>query len=60
MNKYLKWALIRIENLVVVGFITYQVLNVYTKTHSPQETSTFFEDLGMLHRSPFQLTKTPV
>jgi len=40
MNKTLKWTLIVIGALIVIGFIGFQVLMTYTKTHSPQETVT--------------------
>lgn len=57
MNKYLKWTLIVVGGLIVAGFIAYQVLMMYTKSHSPQETVTFSSgdlELSVVYCRPYK------
>lgn len=38
MNKVMKWSLIGVGGLIIVGFVGFQILMWYTKSHSPEET----------------------
>ncbi len=46
MNKVLKWTLIVVGGLVVIGFIAFQIGIAYTKSHSPEETISLKSDLA--------------
>lgn len=57
MNKTLKKALIIIGAIVVVGFIAMQILKIYTKSHSPQETVAMDNDgvqLSVAYSRPYK------
>ncbi len=57
MNKILKWSLIVVGGLLVIGVVGYQILMAYTKSHSPSETITLdsnLVDVSITYSRPFR------
>lgn len=57
MNKILKWSLIVVGGLLVVGFVGMQILKAYTKPHSPAETITLesnIADVSITYSRPYK------
>ncbi len=56
MNKILKWSLVVIGGLLVVGFVGIQILTAYTNSHSPSETVTLENtdaDVSVTYSRPY-------